>query len=592
MLTLLLLTVPPTQAETVFTVVTDAVGLSGYTNPTPDSNGYGGGVAVLDFDGDGWFDLMLARKAEPLVLLRNEGGTFTDVTAGSGLEAMTGPWVGVQAADIDGDGHQDLLLTGDIGGLLALGDGAGGFSAVSGTGLDVPGLPAHSAALADLDADGDLDIYMSVHSADLTLFEDGHPNPDALPPGTCDANNLYFQSESLVFTERAAALGVDSPGCTMAVAASDLDGDGFLDLYANNEWGQQFSPDALFWGAAGPSYAADEVHRPAITGMGIAVADYDRDGQLDFFLSNTGGNLLMRNLGGRSFVDMSLASGLTPITGESAWGAALEDFDLDGWPDLWVVNSIYPNRYWRNDGGTFTELREALPLDQENTTAQLALVTADFDNDGDLDVVTGGVGWPAAAAEEDSWVYWRNDQDEGRRWLQVHLQGPPGNTDAFGARVVVEAGGLSQLAEVTGGTSYAGSSWRLRSFGLGDAEAADITVTWPDGSVTTALDVSADQRLSIAWTGAVDTGVDTDTPDTGADSGVDSDSGADDGGEDTDTPGLDSDSADDTGDPREGSKSCGCAASPAGGLVAVWLLPLIGLRRRSGKTNDRSISGR
>jgi len=572
MLSPTLLWLPAAFATPVFVDATDAVGLSGYTNPNPTeaaSNAYGGGAAALDFDGDGWFDLLLARKAEPLVLLRNAGGAFVDATEGSGLEAMTGPWVGAQAADIDGDGHQDILLTGDTGALLALGDGAGGFSAVEGTGLDAPGLPAHSAALADLDADGDLDIYVAVHSADLNLFDDGHPNPDALPSGTCDVNGLYLQSDPLVFSEFGAALGVDDPGCTMAVAASDLDGDGRLDLYANNEWGVQFSPDALFWGADGPSYAADPDHRPSITGMGIAVADYDRDGLLDFFLSNTGGNLLMRNLDNRDFVNMALASGITPNSGESAWGVGFEDFDLDGWPDLWVVNSIWPNRYWRNDGGDFTELSGAIPADPEGTTAQLALLTADFDNDGDLDVVTGGVGWPITAAADDGWIYWRNDQAGGQRWLQVHLQGPPGNADGFGARVVVETADLTQLAEVTGGTSYASSSWRIRTFGLGDAEAANLTVTWPDGTITRATDVAADQRLSVAWTGTSDTGLDTAPPD-------DTDTDA----PDTETP-DDTDAPDDTDDTD--GKSCGCASGgrglPAGALLLL-ALPALVMRRR------------
>ncbi len=469
-----------------FTDVTDEVGLAGITNLNDfTTSQHGGGLAVLDFDHDGWWDLYFVRKRPPNVLLRNEGGVFTDVTAGSGAE--------------------DLVLHGVPGNRVLLGDGQGHFRRLDDVGIDGPDWYAMGGALGDFDHDGRLDLYVANHASDMTPFLTEPPDATSFDDSTCLGNALYLQVAPLDWVERGVEAGVDSGGCTLGVAAVDLDEDGWLDLYSTNDHGAWAGEDALYWGAGLegglPVFDRDPEVRPAINGMGFVTADYDRSGTLDFYLSNTAPNLLFENIGPRLYVDAALQAGVGgPDEQKVSWSAGFEDFDLDGWPDLYVVNANTWDLFFHNRGdGTFADLtQQVLPPRGDDEAVPFGGVFFDFDNDGDLDVVKGGL----AVREEDGWKeavkVLRNDRASDHHWLQLHLRATGSHPDAIGARVTVRAGEDELHQQVVGGTGFASARWPILTFGLAEHDVADeVEIAWPSGRVERLLGVGADQRLLV-----------------------------------------------------------------------------------------------
>ncbi len=524
---------PQVHAQPHFTDVTQGTVLSTLTNPNSEgSSAHGGGIAVLDFDQDGLFDLYLARKSHPNVLLRNLGSwIFEDVTEGSGADGEGTSWIGAMSSDFDEDGYPDLLLLGNEGPRVLLNQGDGRFEAPSYTGLDKPGWPTHHAALGDIDGDGDLDMYVANHTREMEVFSNGPPDISELDKDTCTGNALYLQDRPNHWVDQGYQLGVDNIGCTLSVAMTDLDGDGWLDLYADNDRGPQIEPDALFWSEGVSSdgkpapYTRDPTVRPSITGMGIAIADWNRDGDLDFFLSNTTTNKFYDNAGPRTFVEIGRTNGIEPtFEPKVSWGVAFEDFDLDGWPDVWAVNTQPQNSfYWNMGDGSFKFPMDAIPLERQDTAAQFGLAWADLDNDGDLDIVTGGLGGEPGDEHADragpAYFLYRNDQQQPHHWLQVTLQATTHHSSAVGARISVTVDGdTTQLQEVTGGTSYASSGWPVETFGLGTADRIDrLAVAWPGGRVEVLHDLEVDQRIHLVegtlWdTGLADTAADTADP--------------------------------------------------------------------------------
>jgi MYXO-CTERM domain-containing protein len=578
---LLTLLIPATWATEgppalTFTDVTSGSGLEALVNTnSADSSAHGGGIAVLDFDQDGWFDLFLAHKSGGNLLLRNNGDmTFSDVTEGSGTDAPDQHWIGAIAGDVDGDGWPDLLLLGNEGNRLLTNQGDGTFEGARDTGLERPGWPTHHAAFGDIDQDGDLDIYVGNHTRYMDLFSNGPPDPTAFTEDTCVGNSLYIQDTPGHWVDKGKPLGVDNDGCTLSVAMTDLDGDGWLDLYSDNDWGSHVEPDGLYWnnglgedGQLAP-FSRDAQVRPTITGMGIAVADFDRDMDLDFFLSNTTNNKLFENLGGRMFVEIAKVNMAEPnFEPKVSWGVAFEDFDLDTWPDIWAVNTQYQNSfYWNNGDKTFSFEEGVIPTEGEGTSAQFGLAWADFDNDGDVDIITGGISGETEDTENKregpSFFLYRNDQATGNHWLQLELVGTTLHPMAIGARIEVKTGEVLQLNEVTGGTSYASGGWEVQTIGLGSATKIDrLTITWPGGAVEILHDLAVDQRLRLVEGELTDTGV-------------------------ADTAIPHGDSADDTGQPpadsggRQPRCGEGCASSPAPGSAWLLLAGLAALGRR------------
>jgi hypothetical protein len=483
----------------------------GFEQWNPEGTSYhGGGVALLDFDGDGDLDVYATGKDRPSLLVRNEGGfRFAIVPGAAGASLADSRSVGVAAGDVDSDGDPDLVVTGWTGARL-LENVGGSFEEVTGA-FAVDGvIPPHSTAVAlgDPDRDGDLDVYVGHNTPYELLFEPGTGGTSELPEDACLANRFYENKGGLRFAERAGELGLDDEGCAMSAAWTDADGDGDADLLVDNDHGPKWRPEALFENLSDRGGLAFERVTSfdglvKINGMGIAAGDYDRDGDLDYHLSNTHGNVLLQNQGGLLFADAARVAGVSGYDerGDAAvsWGDVFTDVDLDGDPDLAVVNGDEPwFLHWNQGDGTFvTDLGAFRPRNEAPGKFDAGLAAGDLDGDGDEDFVTHRVNFFEDRGGGRCLTFWRNEvADPGDRWLRVRLEGVSSAADGTGAWIEVISD-RTWLQEVTGGGSYLSSSDRARTFGLGEASTAEVRVRWPSGVWDRVEDVPGGAQITI-----------------------------------------------------------------------------------------------
>jgi len=483
---------------------------------------FGGGVLVLDYDGDGLPDLFFVNGA-PLpgydgprtgsALYRHRGdGTFTDVTEAAGLSSGVSYDMGGAAADADNDGDIDLFVTSFGADRLFRNNGDGTFTDhTAASGIDEP-LWSSSAAFFDLEGDGFLDLYVARY------LDDSIGRSKLCPAAICHPqqfeavdHRLFRNRGDGTFEDASTAVGVAGhAGRGLGVVASDYDGDGDPDLYVANDtdpnflWrndGGRLSEQGL---EAGVAYNEAGV---AEAGMGTDWGDVDRDGLFDLIVTNFDleRNTLYRNLGGGRFADATSLVGLgdRSLT-ELGFGCELADLDNDGWLDLVVTNGhiledieeIQPNfrhaqpaqLFW-NAGGGFQEISSEVGPALSRPRVGRGLALLDFDRDGDLDLALASNGGPAEVLE--------NQGARERSWLALHLAGSLSNRDAVGARIEVEAAGLRQVEELRAGTSYLSQSELAVHFGLGGAESAEVTVRWPSGEVEPLGRLSAGKRYLV-----------------------------------------------------------------------------------------------
>lgn len=517
-----------TSSEIRFTDVSAAAGLHwSYTNGATGRHLFvettGGGAALFDFDNDGNLDLF-APQGGPVpgaagnatrfptrnVLYHSDGqGHFTDVTAGSGLDAFTGYGQGVAAADYDNDGRADLYVTAYGGNHLFHNEGGGRFADVTrtaGVGDRAAELPwPLSAAWGDYDNDGRLDLFVC-HYVRWSPALDRHcPRADGqlayCRPQVYEGSHcrLYRNDGDGTFQDETARSGIGKlTGKSMGAAWLDVDDDGWLDLFVSNDTMPNFllhnNHDGTFTDRGLTAGVGVGPSGEPLSGMGIGLGDYDRDGREDLFVVNFAGQpkSVFRSLGKGYFVDRSYASNIAS-TNLQFLGFGLEcvDYDLDGYPDLVVGNGhVLDNPDVLGNGTTYTQSQQLFHNQHDGTFAEdrrslgdlvqprvtRGLAVGDYDNDGDIDVVM--------AAQNGPLQLFRNDGGNRNHWITLRLEGVQSARDAVGARLSVRADHGAQTAWVRGGSSYCSQSDLRVTFGLGaDTAIRSLQVRWPRGRV-------------------------------------------------------------------------------------------------------------
>lgn len=495
-----------------------------------------GGIAVLDYDNDGWMDIFLvngstledlqAKKCHPSKLYHNNhDGTFTDVTVKSGL-THCGWGFGVAVGDYDNDGWDDIYINYLDGGVLYRNNHDGTFTDVTAkAGVDNAGRWGTSAAFGDYDNDGYLDLYIANY-VDLDLkhlpeFGQGPFCQYRGIPVSCGPrglkggrDRLYHNNGDGTFTDVSEKLNIDPDSYYgLGVLWLDYDLDGCPDLYVAND----SSPSLLYHGdckggftevgvQAGVAYSADGREQ---AGMGIDSADYDNDGWPDIIKANFSDdtNNLYHNDHNGEFTDLAGPADFGPISIPFlGFGLKFLDFDNDGWEDIFVANGhVNPQVDHHSFGVTYAErpllfhnLRNG-KFEEIGMKSGLALIrryvargaaTADFFNSGREDLLVSVL--------DGSPLLLRNKTATPGHWLRIKTIGTRSNRDGFGARVEVKAGGLTQMAEVRANSSFESASDPRLHFGLGAATRVDsITIHWPSGSVETLGPQSVDQELVV-----------------------------------------------------------------------------------------------
>jgi hypothetical protein len=482
----------------------------------------GSGVALLDYDGDGWLDVYFAStRSLPLDapdpspgnrLYRNRrDGTFEDVTERAGV-GFRGFCHGVSVADVDNDGHPDLYLCNLGPDVLYLNNGNGTFrDGTIGAGLSNPGWSC-GAAFLDFDHDGHLDLYVSNYgewSADAPRPYCGDKarglrticSPTTIKP---IRHVLYHNRGDGTFEDVTEKAGVGrSDGRGLGVIAADLNRDGRIDLYVANDKCPNFlflnRGDGTFEDASETSGAAGNEAGEFQGSMGVDADDVDGDGWPELVVTNFRGEGLTvyHNLKGGSFLDVSSAAGVIPDSKPYVgWGVSIADFDHDGWPDLLAVNGhvddnlplfgtdipqAEPAKVWRNPGAprrpiSFRPVADAGPFFGVPHVARGAAF-GDIDNDGDIDVVVSRLDATPAVLINES---------PERSWIRLSLVGHRSNRSAIGAAVEVHVGDRVIQRQVKGGGSYLSSNDPRVLIGLGDTAAVDrVEIRWPSGLQST-----------------------------------------------------------------------------------------------------------
>lgn len=513
----------------------------------------GAGVAWIDYNQDGFLDAFFVNSgftpnfhpAEPPqpALYRNNGdGTFTDVTLASKIHADGTFFMGVAVGDYDNDGFPDIYMTGYRHSVLLHNNGDGTFTDVTAAaGVGDEGEWGTAAGWFDYDRDGKLDLLVT----NYVRFDADHPvacgenrpgyraycHPDSFQGASM---RLYHNNGDGTFTDVTQKAGlINRDGKSLAVVLADLNGDGWPDIFIANDTQRNFLyinngdgtlRDASYTSGAGFS----EEGRPE-AGMGADAADLRNNGMFDLFVSHLDFELnrLYRNNGNAIFVDDTIGSGLGRSNMlESSFGARFFDFDNDGWRDLLVTNghildniALYhpqvsyaeERRLYRNSGeGHFVDVTSTQDSDFRAPRVGRGLAVGDYDNDGWLDFLVNNNGQQAqlfrnagetvppgrtgheAGGTTGSGAFGRN------HWLGVHLVGTKSNRDAIGARLKLTAGNFSSYDQEKGGTSYMSAQDPRIYFGLGGHTRVDsLEIAWPSGVKEVVRDIGADQIVTI-----------------------------------------------------------------------------------------------
>ena len=529
----LLAATQPPASNVHFTDVTAAAGIKFHHNAGKAGKKYlpetmGSGVAFFDADGDGWPDILLinskdwkphGRKSLPALYRNNHNGTFTDITAGSGLDVeMYG--MGVAIADYDNDGREDVYITALEGDHLFHNEGGGKFRDVTAASGIHNASFGTSAAWLDYDRDGKVDLFVAnyvqwTEKGDLKCSLDGVVKSYCTPESyRGNKSRLFHNLGGGKFEDVTDRAGLGDPASkALGVTILDYNSDGWPDifvandtqpnkLYRNNRNGT-FTEEGM---TAGVAFGEDGVARGA---MGADWADYDRSGRPHLLVGNFSNQMLglYHNEGNGLFVDEAPRSTVGRASLLSlAFGVFFFDYDLDGYPDIFAANGHIdeeinrvqpkvkfqqPPLMFRNLGqGRFENVSTAMGPDFNRPIVARGAAYADYDHDGDPDVIISTNNGPA--------YLFRNDGGNRNHWLNVRLVGTKSNRSAIGAVVRIESASGKQWNMVRSGSSYCSQSDLALTFGLGhDIKVAHLEVDWPSGVKQQMNDIPVNQFLKI-----------------------------------------------------------------------------------------------
>ncbi len=473
-------------ANSQFIEVSNAVGINHLTN---DLTNLSGGVAFLDFQNDGFEDIYLIGGGKRDKLYENQGdGTFIDVTFEMGLgQIYMIPTMGVAVGDMDNDGFVDLLVTTKHNERTYL------FWNERGTSFKEGAIEAgiqgeyygSSAAFGDYNLDGLLDLYI------------GNYDPSESP-----GDFFYQNNGDRTFSDVSQLLGDSGGGTALAVSFSDFDRDHDVDILVGNDFGIQYGANRLFSNNF-PENSFSEVSKQTswdieINSMGIAVGDYDEDGDLDYHVSDIGDNFLFNNRPGNSFLEEAYDKGLDNAEGTS-WGNAFFDYNNDAYLDLFVANGVFEtgpstqsDRLYQRNKDVFEEVSEQLGV--ASTARGRGVAIGDYNNDGHQDILVGVVG---IRSDNHHTLLYQNPGNENS-WIKVKLMGVSNNASAYGSRVEASMGERRLIRELSGGTSYLSSMSTVIHFGLADATGVDsLKVVWPDGTQQSFSDLEVNKSYLV-----------------------------------------------------------------------------------------------
>lgn len=496
----------------------------------------GSGVALFDYDNDGKLDLFLVNGA-PLgdptpkgtipqktgpkdwnrLYHQKPDGTFEDVTEKAGLQGV-GYGMGVAVGDYDNDGYEDLYVTAYGGNKLYHNNGNGTFTdvtAASGTGGSGW---STSAAWVDLDNDGRLDLvvlrYMQWDFDDIWCGEHvpggrAYCHPDTFRP---IASLAFHNDGNGHFTEVASKIGLNVPGKGLGITLADYDRDGHIDLFVANDSMPEFlyhnKGNGTFEESGLLSQVAVDEDGKTFAGMGTDFSDYNNDGLPDLVVDDLANQMyaLYKNMGDGTFTYSTQSSGIGRMTMlHSGWGLRFFDYDNDGWKDLLIaqghdidtIERTSPQLHYReppllarNTGHGFVDVSAGSGKVFQDRWVGRGLAIGDIDNDGRIDAVITTNGGPAYVLH--------NETKSGNDWLMLALTGHKSNRDGIGAVVEITTAHGKQYETVTTASSYLSASDKRVHFGLGaDDMAQTLVIHWPSGTVQTLKNIKSNQILQV-----------------------------------------------------------------------------------------------